>query len=156
MLIETFRNRVLEEIAARGETLKQFATRGLRIPTKRLRGMLDRKSLRLGRCDEIARALGVATAQLLTDDLVIEAGRLPPATEVVQEAIDAALQSEGLVAAQVAEALGITRQALSKDLVRGNPSLSRLENIADIVEVSPWRLCVPPDAKVIVEDSNGK
>ena len=155
MLIEVFRNRVLEEIAERGETLKQFATRGLRIPTKRLRGMLDRESLRLGRCDEIANSLGLATAQLLASGLVIEAGTLPPATEVVQAAIDAALHLEGLTAAQVAEAIGITRQALSKDLTRGNPSLSRLEMIADIIEVSPWRLCVPPNAKVIVEDSNG-
>ncbi|MEA3225160.1 MAG: helix-turn-helix transcriptional regulator [Planctomycetota bacterium] len=149
MLIDQFRKRVLKEIAERGETLKQFATRGLRMPTKRLRGMLGRKNLRLGRCDEVALVLGLATAQLLTDDLVIESGELPPATEVVQAAIDAALQREDLTGAMVAEALGITRQALSKDLVRGNPSLSRLEQIAGIFEMEPWRLCVPPDVEII-------
>lgn len=155
MLIEKFRNRVLDEIAERGETLKQFATRSLRMPTKRLRGMLDRESLRLGRCDEIARVLGLATAQLLTDDLVVESGELPPATEVVQQAIDAVLLREELTGAMIAEAIGITRQALSKDLVRGNPSLSRLEKIASILEVEPWRLCVPADAEIVKGQGNG-
>ena len=155
MLIKKFRLRVLTEIADRGETLKQFATRGLRMPTKRLRGMLDRTSLRLGRCDEIASVLGLATAQLLTDDLVIESGELPPATEVVQAAIDAALQREELTGAMIAEALGITRQALSKDLVRGNPGLSRLEKIAGILEVEPWRLCVPPNVEIVKGESDG-
>jgi len=117
--------------------------------------MLDRESLRLGRCDEIASVLGLATAQLLTDDLVVEAGELPPATEVVQQAIDAVLLREELTGAMIAEAIGITRQALSKDLVRGNPSLSRLEKIASILEVEPWRLCVPADAEIVKGQGNG-
>jgi len=148
LLITTFRRRVVSELRKQKSTPRLFAKGRLKITPKRLDALLHRPTLRLRLVDMIAENLGVPAAQLLTRGLVVE-GVLPPAADVVRDAVNAALDAEGLTLAQVGEALKISKQILSRDLLDGNPSLERLEQISRVVEVEPWTLVIPPDAEVI-------
>jgi lambda repressor-like predicted transcriptional regulator len=153
-LIQVFKRRVLEEIEAHGITLSQFAKKRVGVRrTSVLRAKLDRESLRLRWVELIAGQLGILPSQLLTDGLEVESGTFPPVTETVQKSVTAALNREGLSLRQTATAMGLTPQALSKDLVTGNIGLDRLEQIAGIVEVEPWRLILPVGTLVEVEES---
>lgn len=46
------------------------------------------------------------------------------------------MQEKGISVAQVSEKLGVTRQSLYRCL-KGNPTMNRLKEIADILDVSP-------------------
>ena len=153
MLIDVFRRRVLEEIEAQGLTPKEFATRQLKLarPGPRFEAMLHKPSIRMRWIDPIAEYLGKIPSQLLIDGLAVGEGTFPPCRDTIKESVMKAFEDEGLTLRQVAKSMGITAQYLSKDLCTGNPGLDRIEQIANVVEIEPWKLILPVGTTVNID-----
>ena len=142
-----------EEIEAQGLTPKEFATRQLKLarPGPRFEAMLHKPSIRMRWIDPIAEYLGKIPSQLLIDGLAVGEGTFPPCRDTIKESVMKAFEDEGLTLRQVAKSMGITAQYLSKDLCTGNPGLDRIEQIANVVEIEPWKLILPVGTTVNID-----